>query len=190
MKSGLMILPLFFLFPVLYAVSSGHSNRSISAAGTQDYALVLPPPAPDSTDRYAILPYDSTTQFWPRVVGRNMQPSSLSADELSACFRLLEVRIEQENKAQPDRCIKPADYFFQLVPALTHHGHKVVYINALCLSVKQEFSVLEPDFNVAEQFLIVFDGGQCFFQLILDLYDNKVLGFSVNSVAEENLSPH
>lgn len=67
------------------------------------------------------------------------------------------------------------DYGRQYISVLNKENHKIVYINCFCNPLG--FHYRQKDW------VFVFDGGNCFFQLKIDLTDKKVIEFSDNGVA-------
>lgn len=92
-------------------------------------------------------------------------------------------RLERYNKENADRTINPANYYFQYIVALSPRGSKMVYLNAICQSVANRTGRLEKNSNWREKLIRVDDGGECFFQLLIDINKERVVSLSVNGYA-------
>ena len=78
------------------------------------------------------------------------------------------------------------DYYYQLVPYIDENNRKIIYINSLCKSfVKNP----EPKLNSEDQkkekewkshLYEVTDGGNCFWQVKIDIENKEYFDFSVN----------
>ncbi|MEO3405289.1 hypothetical protein AAFN85_15375 [Mucilaginibacter sp. CAU 1740] len=69
----------------------------------------------------------------------------------------------------------PDTYYKQIIAVINKKGEKEVYLNCLCAIRNLK--------NWDKQLETVFDGGNCFFQVRLNLKTGKVISFSVNGVA-------
>jgi hypothetical protein len=78
------------------------------------------------------------------------------------------------------------DYYFQLIPYLDKDKRKIIYVNSLCKSfVKNPLPNLdgsEPQDEIEwkSYFYDVDDGGNCFWQVKIDVEQKEYFDFSVN----------
>lgn len=118
-------------------------------------SLVISAPFVDST--YVILQNDSSKQI------------ELSIDEIKEIDKItLEYIIE--NKIDLDYSTK---YKRQYVPQINDKGEKEIWVNYFCDT---------PDYWKTNIVLIM-DGGNCYFQFIINLSTKKISNFSENGVA-------
>ena len=124
---------------------------------------------------FAIFPYD-TTLIWTFKSG---EPTSLDASELKAIDQLLVECIADYNLNEvPKRKnifgaapIELEDYKRQYVPIINEQGEKEVSINCFC-------SALDVDWRKEQ--VIVLDGGDCFFNLKVNLTQMKYYDLHIN----------
>jgi hypothetical protein len=69
--------------------------------------------------------------------------------------------------------LKASGYHYQIVTVIDEKGEKLVWINALCESI---------DFW-RNEIAIILDGGNCFFNLKINLNKKEYFEFAVNGVA-------
>lgn len=67
-------------------------------------------------------------------------------------------------------------YTKQYVGFTDENGNEFIYINGFC----SEYSNID---DLRENLLIVFDGGNCFFRIKIDLKTGKCVSFSIHGVA-------
>jgi hypothetical protein len=66
------------------------------------------------------------------------------------------------------------EYVFQVVPAMTQLGDKVIWVNALCLDGTEDIG------NLRNEIVEVNDGGKCYFNIGFNLRRKTVTHFYVN----------
>ena len=93
---------------------------------------------------------------------------TVSPEDISIVEQLLEKHTEKK-----DNLSKPLEQYTRQYVGIVHEGRKKVYLNAFC-----------DDLNQLDAWktnlLWVLDGGDCYFQVVIDLEKKKVLRFSVN----------
>ena len=68
------------------------------------------------------------------------------------------------------------DYYRQYVGFVDSKGNKLIFINAVCKAYGQKS-------DMKQNWIFVFDGGSCFYQIKVDLTNKKCIDFSVNGEA-------
>ncbi|MDP4204015.1 MAG: hypothetical protein Q8861_15135 [Bacteroidota bacterium] len=132
------------------------------------------------------------------IFPKDYQLFQLNQSEISECERILKIFINQYNikgKAKLDSLKKRYNtpkyqhiqffknqfyidlkkYGRQYIAVKDKHSHTIVYINCFCNP--SEFSYRKQEWVQVE------DGGNCFFQIKIDLNDKKVIDFKENGVA-------
>jgi hypothetical protein len=95
------------------------------------------------------------------------------ADSLNRYLREVKHKSIQVNK--DDLLIRIKDYGRQYLAVQDKKGHKIIYLNCFCNPA--EFKSRKSDW------VLVDDGGKCFFHVKIDLTDKVIIEFSVNGVA-------
>lgn len=116
---------------------------------------------------YAILPYNAymANMNWRY---KNVQPGVLTAEGVDS----LETIIERACKAHN---IMPLNkYHRQYVPVVAANGERVVWVNFFC----EDF-----DTKWRKEVLLVKDGGNCFFQLFVDVNHREAYDLRMNGYA-------
>lgn len=131
------------------------------------------------------------------IFPKNYRPSTLQEEEIKKCEVILIKYIEDYNRKALKRSegtikrIKTkypqididkkqftinqlASYGRQYLAVLTPESKKIVYLNAFCDP--------EDDDYWKKDWVCVYDGGNCFFQLKIDLQTNQVIEFRVNGL--------
>lgn len=89
---------------------------------------------------------------------------------------LLESLLASHLKSKPPRngkpVLKPLEYSRQYI-GVTKNGHKLIYLNAFCSQIK----------GWHERFVMVLDGGSCYFQVYFDLAGQKFSELQYNGNA-------
>lgn len=132
------------------------------------------------------------------IFSKDYQLSQLNKSDISECEHILKNFIDQYNikgKIKLDSLEKHYNtpkykgiqflenqfyidlqkYGRQYIAVKDKHSHKIVYINCFCNP--SEFTYRKHDWVQVD------DGGNCFFQIKIDLNDKKVIDFRENGVA-------
>ena len=115
--------------------------------------------------------------------------AGLSEDERIVVDSLLLTAIKDYNRTIPKKIekmknnisnldrnnllLKASSYNYQIVSVIDETGKKLVWINAMC----------EPPGYWRNEIAIILDGGNCFFNLKIDLNRKEYFEFMVNGVA-------
>ena len=136
----------------------------------------------------AILPFD-TAQFW---VFKGCQPATLTNSDLSEIEKLLRKCIDEYNPEQeiqyekfksnfPDSEIERNNFIIELskykrqyIAVTNKKGEKEVWVNCFCDTW---------DKNWKKGLIFVLDGGNCYFNLKINLTTGKYYEFMVNGNA-------
>jgi hypothetical protein len=124
------------------------------------------------TSHVAILKFDKSF-YW---IFKNVKPAFLTVKEVGLIGKLLEAAIGEHNQKIKNNnfSIRPlANYKMQFVPAINIKGEKEVWVNCFC----------EADQNWRNEIVIVEDGGNCFFNLKINLTNKTYSRISVNGYA-------
>ncbi|MDB5150455.1 MAG: hypothetical protein JWQ57_4475 [Mucilaginibacter sp.] len=124
--------------------------------------------------RYALLP--ANQQLVSSFFGKNYHSIPLTDADFAEVDNILIKAAEDHNNRNVYGLIHNTDkYYKQVVAAENEKGEKEVYLNCLCsLNNKSDWKM----------YLIrVMDGGNCYFQVRMNLKTEKVIYFSVNGLA-------
>ena len=122
------------------------------------------------------------------VLPETAEPSVLSASEFQLLKSLEEQSIKEYNQKTTQgfkkngqkkysrlyRIKKLKNYKIQYVPYLNEQGEKVVWINGFC----EDF-----DSDWKKEYMYVFDGGNCFFTIRINLTRQECLSIGTNGYA-------
>lgn len=102
--------------------------------------------------------------------------SNLSQLELTQLEHLIQTKItEHNNRTNKQKTINSNDYFRQYIVIENNRGEKEVWINFLC-------EVGQGD-QWKEEVIIVDDGGECYFNIIINLTKKTIIRFIINGRA-------
>ncbi|MCJ8291351.1 MAG: hypothetical protein MJK07_16375 [Flavobacteriales bacterium] len=139
------------------------------------------------SNRIVLLELDSTY-----LKRKDRSNANLKIDEYSQIQSLIENRLEEYNQEEEARysklqiehpndkfrkqdfVINLFDYARQYVAYFNKQGEKIVWINCFCVAYNNEWK---------EAVFIASDGGNCFFNLTVNLTTNKIINLSVNGNA-------
>lgn len=126
-----------------------------------------------ATSAYRIFKFKKS-YYW---VSKNAKPTTLSHPEIKLLDKLLNLAIKEYNKNISNNMfsIKPLIvYKRQIVPIINNKGEKEVWINCLCD---------RRDNTWKNQIIIVMDGGNCYFNLKINLTKKTFSQIAVNGYA-------
>ncbi len=121
----------------------------------------------DTTSIFCIIKNDSNNLVFNE--GKNYK---LNAKDIQKIESLLISCIDEYNKDHKEISLKK--YRRQYVAITDKKGHHIVWLNCFCGFFTK---------NTKQNVFYVSDGGDCYFQLKIDLTDNKYFEFSVNGYA-------
>lgn len=116
-----------------------------------------------SDTTYAILKFD-TLDSW---VFKNAKPSVLSVNEINELDKIISNFFADHKYALLD--IKK--YKRQYFPVINDKGEKEVWVNCFCG---------HPDYDWKNKIVFVFDGGNCFFNVKVNLQTKKYYDLMIN----------
>ena len=140
------------------------------------------------TASYAILPYDTSNQW----IFKEVNVTSLSTTEIVKIEELLQTAISEYNveqkkeydsitKRHPEYDLKQHNFIIELTrykrqcfPIINSKGEKEVWVNCFCNTW---------DENWRKSLVFVFDGGNCYFNLKINLTKQTFYELSVNGEA-------
>ncbi|NIG53540.1 hypothetical protein [Chitinophaga sp. Cy-1792] len=96
--------------------------------------------------------------------------------EIAIVERIVKLQLEEEEKTSSYKlhiCAHLKMYKRQYVGFFDKSGHKVIWVNALLSNYP---------FPLSSQIIEVDDGGESFWQMLIDLKEKKGFGFSINSL--------
>jgi hypothetical protein len=144
------------------------------------------------TNSITIIPFD-TTLYW---IFKNAKQAQLNNKDLETIDKLLTQCINEDNLIQrkryeqlsnqfPNNNYKLSDFVInlnnykkQLIPITNAKGEKEVYINCFCVSRNNNWNN-----NWKTDLIMVDDGGNCFFQLKVNINQKKYYDLMVNGNA-------
>ena len=118
----------------------------------------------DTTPTFVVLP-----KFRTFVFDKTSKNATLSSGEITA----IQMLVKQKLVKQGTEGIKYERYKMQLIPSIDKSGEKIIFVNAFC-SVPS---------NWLKEFVLVKDGGDCYYQAIINLRKRRFLSFSFNGEA-------
>ena len=148
------------------------------------------------TSRYAVLKFNPDSDKNIFTINKDYKPANLSADEIDRIEAVISKQAKKYNKKQvawidslngksnqkyPNavtyyNTIEHSEkYYKQFIAVTNPKGEKIVQVNCFC--DKRDIGYWK------KSWVIVDDGGACFFQLEINLTTNSVIGFWVNGVA-------
>ncbi|MBC6699067.1 hypothetical protein [Hymenobacter sp. BT190] len=124
---------------------------------------------------YVILPFSEKPDYV--LKGATMTP--LTGEDIDEVYRLVQGAVDEYNTEQAHlehkhSAIGLRRYRLQLIPALNAKGEKTVWVNAFCSNAPT---------NWEKSLVVVNDGGNCFFQLSVNLLWKKWYDFGANGEA-------
>ena len=135
---------------------------------TQSYSALQ-----DDQLKYTILKWDKS-YYW---IFSNVTAASISPTEIKLLEDLMSKAITAHNLSKVDDAYKIgplSNYHFQFIPVFTKKGQKEVWVNALCSN---------PGINWRKEIIIVNDGGNCYFNLKVNLTTRGYYQLYVNGYA-------
>jgi hypothetical protein len=142
------------------------------------------------TSTIAIIPFE-TSFHWIFENCENFKPTSLSTDDLSTIEEILKECLAMYNAAmekqfedcknkRPELVLEKKDFVIgienykrQYIPVINGCGEKEVWVNCFC-------DYFEKDFDWKTKIVSVEDGGNCYFNLKINLSTGKYYDFMVN----------
>jgi hypothetical protein len=173
----LAVFSLLYFFQITFAF--GQKNRSETKI--RNHNLV-------DTYKIAIIPFDKSKSWF----FKENEPTSLTSIDMEQIEKLITLCIfnynskklkiynqldknKIENKEYFERnCIDLSKYKRQYVATINSKGEKEIWVNLFCDTYNS---------NWKKEILVVFDGGNCFFNVKLNLKKKKYFELIINGVA-------
>lgn len=174
------ILTILFLLTIISCNQTVKENKETTE--TKSDSIIV------DTALIAIIPFD-TTYHW---LFEKAQPTDLNIVELKLIEKIIIDCVSEYNPEQrkqfneisnkyPNEKFKLKDFIIELdrykrqyVPIINNKGEKEVWINCFC-------DTWDSDWQT--EILDVLDGGNCYFQMKINLTEKKYYDFMVNGVA-------
>lgn len=168
-----------------FLISCGESKTDTNALPAENPA---PPVSADSVD-FATLPSDSSTHL---ITGfpRNLETATLNGTDQHLIDSLMEALVAEYNSKLASEKSKPADstalapspidlkyYKKQYIVVLNAKGEKEVWANCFCKAIEKRIEFVDWKKTPVK----VIDGGNCFFNVKLNLAQRKAYDLKVNS---------
>ncbi|WBO85567.1 hypothetical protein [Hymenobacter yonginensis] len=124
---------------------------------------------------YVILPFSEK----PDYMLKGAASTQLTAEDIDEVYRLVQGAVDKYNTEQAHlghkhSAVDLRRYRLQLIPALNAKGEKAVWVNAFCSNAPT---------NWEKSLVVVNDGGNCFFQVSVNLLWKKWSDFGANGEA-------
>ena len=135
--------------------------------------VIKPNPTKADTSEYAILIFDRSDSW----LFENAIPAILTSNDIDLIKNILEKAVELYNKniGSDAFAIRPLKYYkMQFVSVINEKGEKKVWVNCLCHTSSK---------NLKKGILIVNDGGNCFFNVKINLTTKTFYQLAVNGDA-------
>ena len=179
---------IIFTFALIGVIACRETKETLNLQ-VQSPEIVVTFDLPDSL--YSIIPFDTTsTWFW---IFENVDPKTLSNTELTLIEEIIvkavstnnekqQNRINEHNLAHPEKPITENGYELKLVefkrqyiPVINTEGEKIIWINFFCHDMDVS--------NWKSDIIMVRDGGNCYFNLKVNLTKKTFFDFQVNGYA-------
>lgn len=117
---------------------------------------------------------DSTFEKFTPTIEEIVIVKQLSKNHIDSLEYVRELKIVKEYGKQLK--FSDSDYYRQYVGYIDSKGNRIVLVNAVCKSYGQKS-------DLRKDWIFVFDGGTCFYQIRVDLTAKKCFDFSINGEA-------
>jgi len=125
------------------------------------------------TSKYAVLKYEAARDSL--YFKKGVKPLTLSFADLIRVDNLFDIAVKKHAKESKYNPQRPSVYYRQVIAVTNSSGRRIVWINCFCM--KEELKYWKKDI------VMVLDGGNCFFNVKIDLNSGKDFDFMVNGVA-------
>ena len=153
---------------------------------------------------FAIIELD--TSFWGKLF-ENHSKTNLNQDELRKLDSILNICINDNNNDGQGpgiigKHIGNSNFVKQYIPSINKKGEKIVWVNCLCygsvidvkrltkkeirknkkLGIRPKQEIVSIDYSWKQKFIIVADGGGCFFNVKINLSTLSYFDLYVNGI--------
>ncbi len=159
---------IFYLPGLLIALSCGHVSNSESVNSQKEIETV----AIDSFPNHVIIPENDTNYTIIKSTGTRYQGAKtfkLSSEEIIELNKI----ISQCMNESKDELRDISEYKRQYVPFLNKKGEKEVWVNCFCGFLEE---------NWKEDLIDVMDGGNCFFNVRINLSTKTYCDLFINGI--------
>lgn len=170
---------------VFYFSSCGQSDSINHKTSNKEKAILV------DTTLIAIIDYDTSFKYLTSFKGYTtfkLSPNDIQNIDSILSIAINNYNLDQEKKFQeaklayPNSNIVKSNFFIDLkkykrqyIVALNNKGEKLVWVNCFCKGNLDYFTKKAP--------MIVMDGGNCFFNIKINLTTKEYFDFSVNGDA-------
>ncbi len=169
------------IYLVLILISSCNGTKSSTEITQTDYVL--------SESDFVILPFQEKWHW----IFKDVKPTELTQTELTEIEDILKIAVEKSNQSQIEYLknnnkenpkyrrkksgfeLKLNGYYRQYVPVINSIGEKEIWINFFCSDFGTE--------NWRTDLFTVFDGGNCFWNIKVNLTKNEYYELRINGYA-------
>ncbi|MBS1753075.1 MAG: hypothetical protein JST34_03410 [Bacteroidetes bacterium] len=163
------------LFSVLTIVSCGQTTTNNQTDTTK---VTMTPVQPVDTSLIAIIPFDKSRDW---LFDKTYSPSTLTKSDIEKIERLMtdcidkyNNKLSSDNKQYFSIDLTKEKYKRQYVAVINKNGDKEVWINCLCQTHGNDWKT---------SIIMVDDGGNCYFNLKINLTKDKCYDLGVNGHA-------
>lgn len=162
-----VLVSLFVLSTVLHScMQNTKETRIAEVSSSMDDSTIV------------VIPFDRLKN-WP--FNNSYIPASLTGKEMEEIDSLINIGISEYNKSLTSQArndygidLKKYKYRKQYVAALNERGEKEVWVNGFCSTIGETWR---------KEILLAKDGGNCYFNLKINLMTRKCFDISVNGYA-------
>jgi hypothetical protein len=185
LQNSLSLKPALSVLSLCFLISCGESKTETNALPAEN---PVPLVSADTVD-YAVLPSDSSSHL---ITGfpRNLETATLNAADQRLMDSLMQVLVadynnkllSQKPKAADTTALAPSpidlkDYKKQYIAVINAKGEKEVWANCFCKAIEKRIEFVDWKKIPVK----VIDGGNCFFNVKLNLAQRKAYDLKVNS---------
>lgn len=167
---------------IISTISCDQQKEQTEEYDTEEATIMI------DTAAIAIIPLDSTN-YW---LFKNASPSELNHSDLIQIEQILTNCIDEYNPGQkqefeelstkyPDQNFRISDFIIELkeykrqyVPVINENGEKEIWVNCFCGAMNMDWK---------KAMVLVNDGGNCYFQMRINLTKGSYFDFMVNGYA-------
>ncbi len=113
------------------------------------------------------------------VFGKSYTSRTPESKDIETAETILNVAFEDQKKPTVNRLLgrKPDDYFKQFVGITDSNGDKIIWVNCFCKAEENSFN------DWKNKIVFVNDGGNCFFNVKINITKNTYFDLMVNGQA-------
>ena len=154
---------------VIAAALAGTTGASVRPAPLSQPSAAAAAASLD-TSLYTILPYSPNSH----LPLRGVRPASLGTDEVDSIEVILRAMVQEQNARGRAHLSNLTQYKRQYVAVINAKGEKEVWVNCFC-------QLVSPAWR--KEIVVVYDGGPCFFHLVVNLSKHQYYSVMINGDA-------